>query len=61
MNKWIYTKDQLPENRIGKIVDCEDGTVTMMYYDPKNKYWVDNLGFEHYGIVAWMDKPEPPL
>jgi hypothetical protein len=60
MSDWILVKDKLPENRVGKIVYCEDESITTMYYDPDNKYWVSQNGFDRYDVLAWMDKPEPP-
>ena len=60
MSKWILVKDKLPENRVGKIVYCEDGSVTMMYYDPEKGYWVSQMGFDCYDVLAWMEKPKPP-
>ena len=60
MSEWISVKDKLPENRIWKIVYCEDQSITMMYYDPEKKYWVSQMGFDRYDVLAWMNKPEPP-
>ncbi len=60
MSKWILAKDKLPENRVGKIVYCEDESITMMYYDPEKKYWVSQMGFDRYDVLAWMEKPKPP-
>jgi hypothetical protein len=57
---WISVKDKLPENRVGKIVFCEDGSITTMYYDPDNKYWVSQMGFDRYDVTHWMEKPAPP-
>jgi len=57
---WISVKDKLPENRVGKLVSCEDGSITTMYYDPKYKYWVSQMGFDRYDVTHWMDKPAPP-
>jgi len=60
MNKWISVKEKLPDNRVGKIVYCEDQSVTLMYYDPEKKYWISQMGFDRYDVTHWMDRPEPP-
>ena len=59
--EWISVKDELPKDRVGKLVYCgTDKSITRMYYDPNNKYWVDTMGFERMDVTHWMPLPEPP-